>query len=274
MKWACFAFGASSLEQALSFVAQQGSVHSRVLVVSDGVITAGASDTISLREAIAKLAAHGAERLDVLAEGGIQDRDTLRALTSSGLREAGTVLDGRMPVAQLAERMLLGVQDKIEVHVSGATWVHPEVLTNVHTFLVIGPNRVFLRYIEQVLPSLGEAGIDQVVLSDLVPDVRFERGADDNALTAKVKGDARMSDVIDHAVADRERPLQVRAVGAGNPRRGCGEHRALSRPPETRSDSLDDRARVHRVRRAAVQRRGRLHRVPAPRDRRRASKAP
>ena len=39
--------------------------------------------------------------------------------------------------------------------------------------LVIGPNRVFLRYIERVLPSLGEAGVEQVVLADLVPDVRF-----------------------------------------------------------------------------------------------------
>ena len=52
------------------------------------------------------------------------------------------------------------------------------------------------------------------------------------------------------------------------------EHRALPRPPEPRSHPLDDRARVHRVRRAPVQRRGRLHRVPAPRDRRGASEAP
>ena len=41
--------------------------------------------------------------------------------------------------------------------------------------LVIGPNRVFLRYIEQVLPSLGEAGVEQVVLGDLVPDVEWAR---------------------------------------------------------------------------------------------------
>src|SRR5262245_6032046 len=44
--------------------------------------------------------------------------------------------------------------------------------------LVIGPNRVFLRYIEQVLPSLGEAGVEQVVLADLVPDVRFAARGD------------------------------------------------------------------------------------------------
>jgi DNA helicase IV len=76
--------------------------------------------------------------------------------------------------------------------------------------LVIGPNRVFLRYIEQVLPSLGEAGVEQVVLADLVPDVRFAtRGEQtDTPLAARIKGDARMSDVIDHAVNDRERPLR------------------------------------------------------------------
>ena len=76
--------------------------------------------------------------------------------------------------------------------------------------LVIGPNRVFLRYIERVLPSLGEAGVEQVVLADLVPDVRWARPGDqgDSELAARVKGDARMSAVIDKAVADRERPLR------------------------------------------------------------------
>lgn len=76
--------------------------------------------------------------------------------------------------------------------------------------LVVGPNRVFLRYIEQVLPSLGEAGIEQVVLGDLIPGVSFAgRGVDDETgLAARVKGDTRMSDVIDHAVNDRERPLR------------------------------------------------------------------
>ena len=77
--------------------------------------------------------------------------------------------------------------------------------------LVIGPNRVFLRYIERVLPSLGEAGVEQVVLNDLVPDVEWSRyGIDvaDSPLTAIVKGDLRMADVIDKAVTDRERPLR------------------------------------------------------------------
>ncbi|MBU6315059.1 MAG: AAA family ATPase [Acidobacteria bacterium] len=77
--------------------------------------------------------------------------------------------------------------------------------------LVIGPNRVFLRYIERVLPSLGEAGVEQVVLADLVPDVQWARyGIDpaDSATAARVKGDTRMGLVIDQAVTDRERPLR------------------------------------------------------------------
>ena len=76
--------------------------------------------------------------------------------------------------------------------------------------LVIGPNRVFLRYIERVLPSLGEAGVEQVVLADLVPDVEWAGPGDpgDTALSARVKGDARMSDVIDKAIRDRQRPLR------------------------------------------------------------------
>lgn len=76
--------------------------------------------------------------------------------------------------------------------------------------LVIGPNRVFLRYIELVLPSLGEAGVEQVVLADLVHDVTFLRPGepgDDSPVAARLKGDVRMSDVIDNAVVDRERPL-------------------------------------------------------------------
>jgi hypothetical protein len=45
---------------------------SRLLVVSDGVVTAGAEDTTTMREAVARLAAHGVRRVDALAEGGMR----------------------------------------------------------------------------------------------------------------------------------------------------------------------------------------------------------
>jgi DNA helicase IV len=72
--------------------------------------------------------------------------------------------------------------------------------------LVVGPNRVFLTYIEQVLPSLGEAGVQLAVLADLVPRVRV-RGVDREHI-ARVKGDGVMAQVIRNAVRDRERALR------------------------------------------------------------------
>lgn len=72
--------------------------------------------------------------------------------------------------------------------------------------LVVGPNRLFLSYIEQVLPSLGEAGVQIAVLSDLIPHVRVS-GSDPTPV-AHVKGDQRMIRVIRKAVRDRQRPLR------------------------------------------------------------------
>ncbi len=73
--------------------------------------------------------------------------------------------------------------------------------------LVVGPNRLFLAYIEQVLPSLGEAGVEQAVLADLLsPTVKV--GALDDEMTARVKGDPRMAGVLRRAVRDRRRPLR------------------------------------------------------------------
>ena len=80
--------------------------------------------------------------------------------------------------------------------------------------LVVGPNRLFLGYIEQVLPSLGEAGVELAVLADLIPEQRV-RGRD-AGLVARVKGDQRMVEVLRRAVRDRERPLRERLeVGYG-----------------------------------------------------------
>src|SRR5205807_8870890 len=72
--------------------------------------------------------------------------------------------------------------------------------------LVVGPNSVFLRYIEHVLPSLGEAGVAQTTIGGLVPDVRVR--ATEPAAVAGLKGDARMARLLSRAVRDRQRPLR------------------------------------------------------------------
>ena len=77
-----------------AFVARTGGTHARVLVISDGVVTAGADrhdGAARSRGEARRRTACGA--LDVLAEGGIQDRDSLDALTRAGLPSTGIVID-------------------------------------------------------------------------------------------------------------------------------------------------------------------------------------
>ena len=83
--------------------------------------------------------------------------------------------------------------------------------------LVIGPNRLFLGYIEQVLPSLGEAGVELAVLADLLDGTHpLDIEGRDHPTTARVKGDLRMAKVLAQAVHDRQRPLRrTMRVGYG-----------------------------------------------------------
>jgi len=72
--------------------------------------------------------------------------------------------------------------------------------------LVVGPNPLFLRYIEQVLPSLGETGVTLSTMLGLVPEIRVR--ANDLPEVARLKGDARMARLITQAVLTRERRLR------------------------------------------------------------------
>lgn len=76
--------------------------------------------------------------------------------------------------------------------------------------LLIGPNRVFLRYIEQVLPSLGEHTVTFATPATLVPAVTMT--GTDTPEAATVKGDVRMAALVARAVAQRQRPLPVAAT--------------------------------------------------------------
>ncbi len=69
--------------------------------------------------------------------------------------------------------------------------------------LVVGPNRVFLRYIEKVLPSLGETGVVMASVGELFPGVTAE--SDDAPSVAAIKGSARMASVLAAAVRARQR---------------------------------------------------------------------
>ena len=73
--------------------------------------------------------------------------------------------------------------------------------------LVVGPNRLFLAYIEQVLPSLGEAGVILATLGDVVGGVRVDARRE-VAEVGRLKGVLRMVRFIARAVRTRQRVLR------------------------------------------------------------------
>ncbi|MHB1534467.1 MAG: HelD family protein [Acidimicrobiales bacterium] len=75
--------------------------------------------------------------------------------------------------------------------------------------LVVGPNPTFLRYIEHVLPSLGESGVELTTVAGLFRGARPQRAEPAEAAdVARLKGDARMAKLLRRAVGNRQRPLR------------------------------------------------------------------
>jgi DNA helicase IV len=81
--------------------------------------------------------------------------------------------------------------------------------------LVIGPNATFLRYISQVLPSLGETDVVLSSIGELFPGVKA--APDDDPEAAVVKGDAKMVSVLRRAVRNTQQvppgDLEITADG-------------------------------------------------------------
>ncbi len=97
-------------------------------------------------------------------------------------------------------------------------YAHRDRLARTGT-LVIGPNRSFLHYIEQVLPALGELEVKQATVDDLVARPGLEVRGTDAAETAVVKGDARMAQVLSRAVRSHvTRPTEPLMVVRGSRR--------------------------------------------------------
>jgi DNA helicase IV len=101
--------------------------------------------------------------------------------------------------------------------------------------LVIGPNATFLRYISQVLPSLGETDVVLHTLGDLFPGVH---ATDTRDPAAVIKGDERMVRVLQQAVRDRQavpkRDIIVNAEGVDVPLAREAILRARDRARSTR----------------------------------------
>ncbi|HET7502349.1 MAG TPA: VIT domain-containing protein [Kofleriaceae bacterium] len=120
------ALGASDLGQALSWLGGHAP-KSRLVVVTDGVITAGAGSD-ALPGLARQLAGRGVERIDVALSGGIRDEQAAAAVAHAGLAHTGAVLDLDQGVAEVARRVGLAVRTELPVAVDGARWVFPRTI--------------------------------------------------------------------------------------------------------------------------------------------------
>ena len=123
------ALGASNLELALKYAASKPTP--RVVLISDGVMTAGITEGPNLTAAVLKLKAAGIKRLDAIAVGGLRDETALGRVTTGSLEKDGAVLDGALAPAELARRLGLTTKSKLEVKVDGAQAVWPTMLAGV-----------------------------------------------------------------------------------------------------------------------------------------------
>jgi hypothetical protein len=125
--------GASDLEHALQWAGQQAKAggYARVVLVTDGVATAGSTeDSVLVREARA-LGSLGVQRVDAVAVGGIRDDAGLRRLVTAGLAHDGVVAASGLDETSLARRLTLATRSGIAVKVAGATWSWPQTLDGV-----------------------------------------------------------------------------------------------------------------------------------------------
>ncbi len=149
----------------------------------DGDLRGGAALLVELERA------RSGEMLDIVATIQPEQDEVIRAPADGVLVVQGGPGSGKTAVGLHRAAFLLYADDAM-------------ARANV---LVVGPNRTFLRYIAQVLPSLGEHAVVQTTFADLVPEVVPAADAVESPPAERVKGDGRMAEVLRRAVTLRFR---------------------------------------------------------------------
>ncbi|MGB1274284.1 MAG: TonB family protein, partial [Nannocystaceae bacterium] len=127
------ALGASDLGQALLGLTRAGVLGQRLVVMSDGVATAGEVEAGKLAVAAAGLRAAGVRRIDAIVDGGIKNTELLQQLTRADIERVGAVIDGRLPTAVVADKLSRATLSGVTVSVPGSEWVWPQTLDGIQT---------------------------------------------------------------------------------------------------------------------------------------------
>ena len=198
------AFGASNLERALGWAEAHAGARGtkRVILVGDGVATAGVTDTGALALRAARLGAAGVERLDAIAVGGIRDENALRRLVNAGLPRDGVVADGALGLDAIARKLGQATRSGLEVKVEGARWRWPERLDGVQP----GDETLVYAEVPEGQPVRVTVGKETGPALDLTPVAR--------PLLERSWAKAKISSLVDQKGAELAGPELVREVVA------------------------------------------------------------
>ncbi len=190
------AAGASDLGQALASLA---SPRERVVVLTDGVFTAGKKDA-ALTAAVKQLGARKVGRVDVVLAGGIRDEALATSLVTAGLSRAGAVLDLDAGITDVAAGLGEKVLVDIPVAVAGATWVYPRVIKSARA----GSRQIIYARLARPAPTL------EVTLGGARRTVTVASGTP--ALVERAAATAAIAELearLDSAPADQQAALRA-----------------------------------------------------------------
>ncbi|MDQ3762409.1 MAG: AAA family ATPase [Actinomycetota bacterium] len=176
-------------------------VEDEVLDLDDAQLDSTHTDLTSEAALLAALAANRTGRMsDIVATIQVEQDRIIRAKPQGVLVVQGGAGTGKTAVALHRAAYLL--------------YTHRRQLAK-RGVLVVGPNSTFLRYIEQVLPSLGETSVLLSTVAQLYPGLHA-RGVEP-AETSAVKGRVEMAKVVAAAVRDRQQvpkePIELTVDG-------------------------------------------------------------
>jgi DNA helicase IV len=141
---------------------------------------------------VASLGGHRSPRMrDVLATIQADQDAIIRAGSRGALVVEGGPGTGKTVVALHRSAYLLYADPRLGHHRGGV--------------LVVGPHQPYLAYVSDVLPSLGEEGVQTCTLRDLVPE-GVTAGAEADAEVARLKSSADLVGAIEAAVRIYEEP--------------------------------------------------------------------
>src|SRR4051795_6043453 len=188
----------------------------RRVLRSTGPKVVGVEDELLDSEALAELEAEGVE-LPIVGEG---------ALMAQLSRARDRTMHSIVATIQAEQDLAIRARSRGVVSISGGPGTGKTVValhraayllyTDRRRYesggvLVVGPSGVFMRYIERVLPSLGETAVALRSLGEVVDGIRASRR--DDPAVADVKGAARMAELMRRTarqgVPDAPRELRV-----------------------------------------------------------------